>query len=62
MIVYTIGVLVIATVLAVGIFWLLSNVTFKRTPQRYVYKIDEEGNAVVTDENGRILPKDSTDA
>ena len=62
MIVYTIGVLVIATVLAVGIFWLFSNVTFKRTPQRYVYKIDEEGNAVVTDENGRILPKDSTDA
>ena len=62
MIVYTIGVLVIATVLAVGIFWLFSNVTFKRIPQRYVYKIDEEGNAVVTDENGRILPKDSIDA
>lgn len=62
MIVYTIGVIVIATVLAVGVFWLLSNVTFKRTPQRYTYKIDEEGNAVVTDGNGRILPKDSTDA
>ena len=30
MIVYTIGVIVIATVLAVGVFWLLSNVTFKR--------------------------------
>ena len=62
MIVYTIGVIVIATVLAVGVFWLFSNVTFKRTPQRYTYKIDEEGNAVIIDENGRILPKDSTDA
>ena len=62
MIVYTIGVIVIATVLAVGVFWLLSNVTFKRTPQRYTYKIDEEGNAVIIDGNGRILPKDSTDA
>ena len=62
MIVYTIGVIVIAVVLAVGVFWLFSNVTFKRTPQRYTYKIDEEGNAVIIDGNGRILPKDSTDA
>ncbi len=62
MIVYTIGVIVIAIVLAVGVFWLLSNVTFTRTPQRYTYKIDEEGNAVIIDGNGRILPKDSTDA
>jgi len=62
MIVYTIGILVIATVLAVGVFWLFSNISVKRTPRRYIYKIDEEGNAVVTDENGRILPKDSTDA
>ena len=62
MIIYTIGILVIATVLAVGVFWLLSNVTFTRTTQRYTYKIDEEGNAVVTDVNGKILPKDSTDA
>lgn len=62
MIVYTIGVIVIAVVLAVGVFWLFSNVTFKRTPQRYTYKIDEEGNAVIIDGNGKILPKDSTDA
>lgn len=62
MIIYTIGILVIATVLAVGIFWLFSNITFTRTPARYTYKIDEEGNAVVVDINGKILPKDSTDA
>lgn len=62
MIIYTIGVLVIAAVLAVGTFWLFSNVTFTRTPQRYTYKIDEEGRAVVTDENGKIFPKDSTNA
>ena len=60
MIVYTIGVIVIAVVLAVGIFWLFSNVSFKRTPQRYTYTLDEEGNAVVVDVNGKILPKDTT--
>lgn len=62
MIVYTIGVLVIAAVLAAGTFWLFSNVTFKRTPQRYTYTVDEEGNAVRIDGNGKILPKDSTNA
>ena len=62
MIIYTIGVIVIAAVLAVGVFWLFSNVTFKQTSQRYTYTTDEDGNTVVTDGNGRILPKDSTDA
>jgi hypothetical protein len=62
MIIYTIGVIVIAAVLAVGVFWLFSNVTFKQTSQRYIYTTDEEGKDVVTDGNGRILPKDSTDA
>ena len=62
MMLYTIGVLVIAAVLAVGIFWIFSNVTFRRVPERYVYTLDEEGNAVVVDVNGKILPKDSTDA
>lgn len=53
MLVYAIGALVVTTVLAVGIFWIFSNVTFRRGPKRYVYTVDEEGNAVV---------KDTTDA
>ena len=57
-----VGILVIGMVLAVGIFWILSNVTFRKVPQRYTYTLDEEGNAVVTDVNGKILPKDTTDA
>lgn len=63
MFVYSIvGILVIGMILAVGIFWIFSNVTFKKVPQRYTYTLDEEGNAVVTDVNGKILPKDTTDA
>ena len=54
MFIYTlVGLFVIILILAVGVFWLFSNVTFKRTPQRYTYTVDEEGNAVV---------KDTTDA
>lgn len=54
MFLYTIvGLFVIVAILAAGVFWLFSNVTFKRTPQRYTYMVDEEGNAVV---------KDTTDA
>ena len=53
MLVYAIGALVVATVLAVGIFWIFSNITFKKVPTRYTYTVDEEGNAVV---------KDTTDA
>ena len=62
MMLYAIGMVVVATVLAVGLFWIFSNVTFRRVPERYTYSLDEEGNAVVTDGNGKILPKDSTDA
>lgn len=63
MFVYSIvGIVVIGMVLAMGIFWILSNVTFRKVPQRYTYTLDEEGNAVVSDVNGKILPKDTTDA
>ena len=57
-----VGILVIGMVIAMGIFWILSNVTFRKVPQRYTYTLDEEGNAVVVDVNGKILPKDTTDA
>lgn len=53
MMLYAIGMVVVAAILAVGLFWIFSNVTFKRVPTRYTYTLDEEGNAVV---------KDNTDA
>lgn len=36
-----IGLLVVAAILGAGVYWLLSNVTFKRQPERYTYMTDE---------------------
>ena len=44
-----IGLLVVAAILGAGVYWLLSNVTFKRQPERYTYKTDEAGNEYVQD-------------
>lgn len=50
MFLYTIvGLFVIVAILAAGVFWLFSNVTLKRTPERYTYTVDKEGNAVIKD-------------
>ena len=44
-----IGLIVVAFILGAGVFWLLSNVTFKRQPERYTYKTDEVGNEYIQD-------------
>ena len=44
-----IGLTVVAFILGAGVYWLLSNVTFKRQPERYEYKTDESGNEYVQD-------------
>ena len=44
-----IGLIVVAFILGAGVFWLVSNVTFKRQPERYTYKTDEAGNEYVQD-------------
>ena len=44
-----IGLIVVAFILGAGVFWLVSNVTFKRQPERYTYKTDETGNEYVQD-------------
>lgn len=47
---YTIiGLIVVAAILGVGVYWLMSNITFKRQPERYTYKTDEAGNEYVQD-------------
>ena len=48
-----IGLLVVAAILGVGVYWLLSNVTFKRQSERYTY---------MTDESVRDNSKDEPDA
>lgn len=44
-----IGLIVVAAILGVGVYWVLSNITFKRQPERYEYKTDEAGNEYVQD-------------
>lgn len=44
-----IGFIVVASTLAAGVYWVLSNVTFKRQPERYTYSKDAGGNEVVKD-------------
>lgn len=44
-----IGFIVVAAVIAAGVYWVLSNVSLKRQPERYTYHLDADGNAVVKD-------------
>ena len=55
-----IGLTVVAFILGVGVYWLLSNVTFKRQPERYTYKTDAAGNEYVQDNS--LKSKDEPDA
>ena len=55
-----IGLIVVAFILGAGVYWLLSNVTFKRQPERYEYKTDEDGTEYVQDIS--LKSKESNDA
>jgi hypothetical protein len=44
-----IGFIVIACVIGTGVYWVLTNITFKRQPERYTYSKDSEGNETVKD-------------
>ena len=44
-----IGFLAVAAVISVGIYWILTNISFKRQPERYTYMKDESGNEYVRD-------------
>ena len=44
-----IGLIVVAAILGAGVYWTMSNITFKRQPVRYTYKTDEAGNESVQD-------------
>ena len=47
---YTIiGLIVVAAILGAGVYWLGTNISFKRQPERYEYKTDEAGNEYVQD-------------
>ena len=55
-----IGFIVVAAVIGVGAYWVVSNITFKRQPERYTYKTDEAGNEYVQDNS--VASKDEPDA
>ena len=44
-----IGFVVVAAIVAAGVYWVVSNITFKRQPEPYTYKTDEAGNEYVQD-------------
>ena len=55
-----IGFVVVATIIAAGVYWVVSNITFKRQPERYTYKTDETDNEYVQDNS--LKSKDEPDA
>ena len=55
-----IGFVVVASIVAAGVYWVVSNITFKRQPERYTYKTDEAGNEYVQDNS--VASKDEPDA
>jgi hypothetical protein len=52
-----IGFIAVAAVIGVGVYWVVSNITFKRQPERYTYMKDEAGN-----EHAQDNSKDEPDA
>jgi hypothetical protein len=55
-----IGFIAVAAVIGVGVYWVVSNITFKRQPERYTYMKDEAGNEYVRDNT--VTTKDEPDA
>ena len=46
-----IGLIVVAAILGAGVYWIMSNVTFKRQSVRFTYMKDEAGNEYVQDDS-----------
>jgi alpha-D-ribose 1-methylphosphonate 5-triphosphate synthase subunit PhnG len=46
-----IGLIVVAAILGVGVYWMMLNITFKRQSVRYTYMKDEAGNEYVQDDS-----------
>ena len=55
-----IGFVAVASVVAAGVYWVTTNITFKRQHERYTYKTDEAGNEYVQDNS--VASKDEPDA
>ncbi len=55
-----IGFVAVASVVAAGVYWVTTNITFKRQPERYTYKTDETDNEYVQDNS--VASKDEPDA
>jgi hypothetical protein len=50
MAIYTmLGMIIVVAVIAFGVYWLVTNVTFKSQPDRYIYKTDKNGAEFVED-------------
>lgn len=43
------GILTVTAIIVAGVYWLVTNITFKDVKPRYEYKTDEKGNEYVKD-------------
>ena len=43
------GALVIMSVVGAGFYWVITNITFKRQPERYIYVKNDDGTETVKD-------------
>lgn len=46
-----VGLAIISAIFAVGVYQIVRNVAWKRTPDRYEYSVDEDGNEIVKEKS-----------
>ena len=54
-----IGFVAVAAVIAVGVYWVVTNLTFKRQPERYTYMTDAENGTEYVRDN-TVTTKDES--
>ena len=51
-----IGLTIVAAVIAFGVYWVVTNLTFKRQPERYTYMTDAENGTDYVRDNTKDKP------
>jgi ABC-type transporter Mla subunit MlaD len=51
-----IGFLAVAAIIAVGVYWVITNLSFKRQPDRYTYMTDAENGTDYVRDNTKDKP------
>jgi hypothetical protein len=51
-----IGFLIVAAAIAVGVYWVITNLSFKRQPERYTYMTDAKNGTDYVRDNTKDKP------